>query len=1160
MRFFGTATPYGGIRLYAMQPMGYLNATENADMVIQNVLNPAIRKGKCVRIADNLFTGGQTPQEAAQNFHLMLNLCSNSGLTFKASKTVICPQQVTILGKVWERGTLRPSNHLLSTLSRASYPTTVKQMRSFTGSVKQMKDNLPNYHLLLHPLEKASAGLKSIDRITWSDSLRGAFDLVKKTASNPEALTLPKPGEKLAIFPDWSDIHQAGGAPLYVKRDGKLLKVRNFGQRLNSVKRWAPCEGESWIARMAVEAHAPWIWEALPARTELNCDNMPSVLAAKRLQRGEFSRSVRVTYFLSTLAAYPVDVVYRKGDGHPGDYDSRHTVACDLEKCQVCQFAFELAGPTAMESMFSDETMTQVNKVDVEDVLAGNVPVPFSQASGWKNIQHENPTLRKLRLHMEGGTIPKRRVRGQTELKRLYDLFTKSKISISREDILVHQEHDNLGNVTETILVPSQIMKGLVLALHNKFTCPTRLELGRLMRRYWFSLGLTKVIEEVWQSCPRCQAAKNVPKEIFEQSTVKTENFGKNWAADVIRGDSQFIFCAREKLSSFTVAQLIISEGQGPLREAIISTTAELIPQDGLIMQVDNCPAFQALRGDAELARFGITLDLGREKNKNSNPVAEKGVKEFREEKKRIKPHGGSISAAELTIIIASLNRRIRNRNLSAREIITRRDQITNKSLNLEDSALAEDQFNIRMKNHPASAKSKARTETLAQEELVWPGALVVIKKDLNKLRVRETYLVVKLDEIEPQFCWIKKFENQCRGKDYKVKLTEVELVPGQTKNLDTSGSVINDDQVSNDGNEELTDVSAEDLGEKEIVTRPIKERTSTTKYSLRRKKRPDYRLMDQGVKISRLYQNEIPPRYGWVTQSEESTSEEEFEENKNIEDNSLTDVEFSEKFNKWSFDKTKDNNNESMDRTTFDERVDSTDDIDESEVEIDGAKALELETINSQPNSIEWDYSYCDGVGLEDWQEDNYRTVMNILEDKTGDEDSDEINPIPMDEKRRSTRNRKPYPYRGIDDFVDFDVDTDDEIFDDAYGPTVTRRQSRTLTTDSNLEEVLRKGEDIKMRRNDRNKVFNPGDVRLPSSSVYDVSNILQPHRPFAPELVQLDRWQHLDQVLQVVPAVVLQPRLQVDDVGVERAGERGRQGEGNGPAAEGGVRQMNN
>ena len=123
------------------------------------------------------------------------------------------------------------------------------------------------------------------------------------------------------------------------------------------------------------------------ARTELNSDNMPTVLAARKLQRGEFSRSVRITYFLSALAAFPVDVVYRKGDGHPGDYDSRHTIACDEKKCQVCEFAFDLAGPTSLESMFKDDTMTQINNVTADDIISGRVSVPFttslSEIIGW---------------------------------------------------------------------------------------------------------------------------------------------------------------------------------------------------------------------------------------------------------------------------------------------------------------------------------------------------------------------------------------------------------------------------------------------------------------------------------------------------------------------------------------------------------------------------------------------------------------------------------------------------------------------------------------------------------------------------------------------------------------------------------------------------------
>ena len=38
-----------------------------------------------------------------------------------------------------------------------------------------------------------------------------------------------KPGEQTVMFPDYSYDHQAGATPLYIRREGKLLKGRNFG-------------------------------------------------------------------------------------------------------------------------------------------------------------------------------------------------------------------------------------------------------------------------------------------------------------------------------------------------------------------------------------------------------------------------------------------------------------------------------------------------------------------------------------------------------------------------------------------------------------------------------------------------------------------------------------------------------------------------------------------------------------------------------------------------------------------------------------------------------------------------------------------------------------------------------------------------------------------
>ena len=88
----------------------------------------------------------------------------------------------------------------MSTLAKVPPPATVKQMRSFLGGCKQMKDNISNYSDLFKPLEKVIGGRKSGEKIVWNDSLRAAFDRVQKATESPDILALAKPGEKLWIF------------------------------------------------------------------------------------------------------------------------------------------------------------------------------------------------------------------------------------------------------------------------------------------------------------------------------------------------------------------------------------------------------------------------------------------------------------------------------------------------------------------------------------------------------------------------------------------------------------------------------------------------------------------------------------------------------------------------------------------------------------------------------------------------------------------------------------------------------------------------------------------------------------------------------------------------------------------------------------------------
>ena len=87
----------------------------------------------------------------------------------------------------------------------------------------------------------------------------------------------------------------------------------------------------------------------------------------------------------------------------------------------------------------------------------------------------------------------------------------------------------------------------------------------------------------------------------------------------------------------------------------------------------------------------------------------------------------------------------------------------------------------MRHQNHRQSAKSKDRNGVPAKPSDIWPGALVFLKKDLSKLKGREVYIVVYLDQDNPDFCHIKKAVRQLRVENYKVKLTEIILSPNQT-------------------------------------------------------------------------------------------------------------------------------------------------------------------------------------------------------------------------------------------------------------------------------------------------------------------------------------------------------------------------------------------
>ena len=217
----------------------------------------------------------------------------------------------------------------------------------------------------------------------------------------------------------------------------------------------------------------------------------------------------------------------------------------------------------------------------------------------------------------------KKKTKGEyTRLKRLHNLFRNGQLKLENDGLCTVSHTDPAGNETRAISVPYNFFPGLIQSLHIKMKHPSKAQMIRLVSRYFYCSGHTRIINEITANCDLCKALKDLPKELFSESTTPNPVFGKNFSADIIKKDCQLIFICREKLSQFTCSRFIPDETADSIRDAIVATVLEFMPEEGATVQVDCAPGLQTLAAEAKidgsiLKKLGILIELGRTLNTN---------------------------------------------------------------------------------------------------------------------------------------------------------------------------------------------------------------------------------------------------------------------------------------------------------------------------------------------------------------------------------------------------------------------------------------------------------------------------------------------------------------------------------------------------------------
>ena len=655
VKYLGTIHPFKGLRVYTCDPQGLKGASERCYEKLLRIFGDMVQEGKLAQMADGLHVLGDTVLDLARNYTEVLSRAHSCRLTFKPSKVFICPKNIKLFGWELRDNVWHPSTHTTSALVHAPQPSTIKQMRSFLGSFKQLSASLPNYAVALHKLEQLVAGKPSAERILWTDELLEAFSAAKALASNPQGIAEPRPQDKLFTYSDYSAETRAVGGRLVIERtqaDGTIQTLAGgfFSVVLDHHKqRWLPCEGEAAGIRLVLEHYQNYIRESDHTTVHFT-DSLPCVFAWRRCMKGAFSSSARISTFLTGLSVLPVELRHKPGkEMFSSDYASRHPISCLDKKCQICRFAHDW-------QQIGDNAIN-IRSISVDDIKNGRNVMPMIQANVWRNMQMGDPVHSKLLQLINSRQLPEtKKTKGDnTKVKLLHNLYTQGKLFLKDGLFLVKNPEGHFSSAV--ISVPPALFPGVVHALHIRLDHPSKGQLSNLISRYFYSPGWRGIVDEITNSCLQCRALRKLPKVLLEDTHTPVTTVASRFATDVIERENQKILVVREHLTQFTRAMLIPDQKSDTLRQGLISLTLDLIPDTGAKIRADGATAFQALERESQqnnsiLSNLKLKVIVGRLLNKNKNPIAENAVQEIQKEILRLKPLTSQITPIDLSIVL----------------------------------------------------------------------------------------------------------------------------------------------------------------------------------------------------------------------------------------------------------------------------------------------------------------------------------------------------------------------------------------------------------------------------------------------------------------------------------------------------------------------------
>ena len=172
-----------------------------------------------------------------------------------------------------------------------------------------------------------------------------------------------------------------------------------------------------------------------------------------------------------------------------------------------------------------------VQQTFIQDILHGHARLPFATRASWLAIQSEYKDLGRTHGHLVQGTIPLKKLTNIKDVKRYLNVA-----KVAKDGLLIVKCDKPFTRSRECIIVPRQVLDGLLTALHIQLSHPSSHLLKMVTKWYLFALDMDKALEHVVKSCTSCAALSLTPQVHIEQSSCEPPDaIGISFAADVLK-------------------------------------------------------------------------------------------------------------------------------------------------------------------------------------------------------------------------------------------------------------------------------------------------------------------------------------------------------------------------------------------------------------------------------------------------------------------------------------------------------------------------------------------------------------------------------------------------------------------------------------------------